>query len=167
MAVPTQHWTLIQAVAAKIVAAVVSGRIVGVAEASVRPRKLAAFNDFSAAASLAAGFFSFPGILACLWSTEQYQPATNANDDKLWPVLVAFGCAEDASNIESDNSYFDNRATVADLFQHQSFLVAAPAVEYWNCEVEFGPILDPAWYQQKGLILGTLGLRFYERRNRG
>lgn len=167
MPVPTQHWALIQAVAAKIGAAEVAGRIVGVAASSIRPRKLAAFKDFSAAASLATGFFSLPGILVCLWSTESYQPATSANDDKLWPVLVAFGCEEDTANIESDKPYFDNRAVVADLFEHQPFSVPSPAVEYWKCEVEFGPIIDPGWYQQKGIIVGTLGLRFFERRNRG
>ncbi len=160
----TQHWALLQGVAAKLQAAV-PARLTGIVADSIRARKVAAFNDFTAKAILPSGFHAKPGILVCFWGSEKIESATNTQDDWTWPVLVAFSSAD--ADLEADNTYYDNRRAVASLFVHQVFSTASPAVNYYDCEVEFGPILDPGWLQQKGDVVGTLGLKFKQRTTRG
>lgn len=167
----SRHWGLVQAVAATLqgMATGVSPRLPGFASTDqIRARAVPAMLDFTSQVLPVSGkAYNFPAIVCCYWDKEVIDPYSNAADEYGYPVLLAFGVSDSTDPEFGHDQYIGWRQEILSKFIHQDYSIADPATIFYGTEAQPGPVIDWTRFLEDGLVVGTIGLRFFTNALRG
>lgn len=157
------HYALQLGVQATIVGIVGQGSLPGVAADSVLVRKVPYAGDVGNTR-----LFALPAVLIFPGPTETIEPTagTNQRDDYGYPVVLAVVAADDSPSA-NHNQYLAWREVMIRQFQHRRFTIDAPAVTFYDCVVEPGPIVDWSRWAGDNRFVTVFTLRFFTRLVRG
>lgn len=164
------HWPLILKVQSDIAGMTtgVTPRLAGVPTANVLARKVPYMLDFTQVTPLPVGKSAWPAIVCCYWDVEGITPFDNKTDDWMFPVLVVLGKFDDDPNAGADD-FKGWRENIMQFFSHPpgGYAITQPAVQFYDVEAVPGPLIDPGKWLEAGAVAGSIGLKFYTRRDRG
>lgn len=155
------HYALLEEVQRRVIAL----NLDGLEESSVLVRWTPLMKDVGGRSEKN---FPYPAIVVCPVGQEQIIPVTNREDDWGIPVLLAIAAqqsavkATEAAQEDLDrNLYWRERLLKA--FRPQTIWTSKPTVEFHNCRVEPGPIVDWPKLALDQIYTGYLVVRFFTR----